>query len=175
MKKTVGKFKEKRKGYDKKEVDAYIENLQRQQRETVDELKEKLDDLASENLELKKAVQNYKDKEKSVSEALLLAGQKAEEQERFLYNKLKNEEARLKAFSTRWISFMNEQNSSKDVFQKRYQIEEYLKCADEELIAEINKHFTYLPPLSAQEAQFISESKRLGRLSSQSNVFDCEE
>ena len=153
------------------EVDAYLQKVEMQNKENISLLKQKLEDLANENLELRKTIAVLKEKEQSVSEALLLAGEKAKEQEALLYKKLKNEETRLQTFANRWTSFINEQTSSKDVLSKKYLIEEYLKNAETELVQELNKHFTYLPPLTAQEAQYISEAKRLAR-NSLSDLFD---
>lgn len=171
MKNILYKFNTEKHGYNKREVDSFIEKQETSFESTRAELKNKINDLTNQIISLKNELEQLKIKETSIADALLSAGEKAREQELLAYKKLQMEETRLAVFQKKWTSFIETQTSSKDVLAKKYIIDEYLKGAREELLEELNKHFTYLYPKTPEEAQFISESKRLAKLNRE-KVFD---
>ena len=96
------KFTLEKKGYNKKEVDEYLQIYISKSEETLKEQKARIDSLKKENEKLEEALKIYKEKENCVSEALVSAVNKAKEVENAVRIRFAVEGERIKLFQSKW-------------------------------------------------------------------------
>jgi len=108
----MARFKIKLKGYDRREVDAYLhkkqeyyESRERELEECIRRLKEESDYLYAKNSE-------YRHNEERVSGAIVKAMEVKSDLERDLKKKIALEEDRLRIFKTKWLAYVKGINRS---------------------------------------------------------------
>lgn len=109
-------FKTKFKGYDKTQVDEYIVGLSSQFEHTRNDLMMRIKQLESENENLYNKLCEYREKEQSISTAILNAIDKAKEIDYASKVRFALEGERLNEFSKKWTAFCK--NQANKVSQK---------------------------------------------------------
>ena len=98
-------FKTVRKGYDKKEVDAYIEKMDAEKQASEVALRATLAQLKGELDEKQQKLDDFEKKAKRISDALISAVSKADEIEKLAVYKYNQEMDQLKSFHARWVAY----------------------------------------------------------------------
>ncbi|MBR5987632.1 MAG: DivIVA domain-containing protein, partial [Clostridia bacterium] len=101
----MGKFKTAIRGYDKKEVDAYLHKTTEYNESKLRELEDHINRLKEENDYLYAKNGEYHRNEERVSGAILKAMQVKNELESELKKKIQLEEDRLMIFKSKWIAY----------------------------------------------------------------------
>ncbi|MGN1208596.1 MAG: hypothetical protein ACI4TI_03910 [Christensenellales bacterium] len=102
------KFSIEKKGYSIDEVDEYILNKQLEQDRVLKEKQDRIDELRQENFSLSKQLESFKNKQQSISQALIDAKEKATEIEKASKLKYNLELKNLDDFYAKWQKFFNE-------------------------------------------------------------------
>ena len=161
----MGKFKTAIRGYDKKEVDAYLhkttefhESKLREMEEVIRRLKEENDYLYAKNGE-------YRRNEERVSGAILKAMQVKSDLESELKKKIALEEDRLAIFKAKWIAyFKGLHNPTAD--RVLDDIDGYIEDFRREFIKKANREIDLSEgELSQAERSYLSEKARVEGLS----------
>ena len=106
MKKVAdSKFRIVRKGYEQKDVDAYIAKTEADAAAVVAQQKKVIDDLEKTIAEQKDKLAEYEKKSRRISEAIMSALQKADEIEKLSAYKYVQEMEQLKTFHARWLTY----------------------------------------------------------------------
>lgn len=106
MKKVAdSKFRIVRKGYEQKDVDAYIAKTEADAAAVVAQQKKVIDDLEKTIDEQKDKLAEYEKKSRRISEAIMSALQKADEIEKLSAYKYVQEMEQLKTFHARWLTY----------------------------------------------------------------------
>ena len=104
----MGKFSVEKKGYKISEVDDYILNKELETDRNLKEKQDRIDELRQENFKLSKQLEEYKLKEKNISQALIDANARAKEIEKVSKQKYSYELKNLDDFYAKWEKFFNE-------------------------------------------------------------------
>ena len=99
------KFRIVRKGYEQREVDAYIAKTERDAAAAVESQKKVIDDLQKTIDEQRSKIDEYEKKSRRVSEAIMSALAKADEIEKLSAYKYAREMEQLKTFHARWLTY----------------------------------------------------------------------
>lgn len=99
------KFRIVRKGYEPKDVDAYIAKTERDAAANIDAQKKIIDDLEKKILEQQARISEYEKKSRRISEAITAAVAKADEIEKLSAYKYVQEMEQLKTFHARWLTY----------------------------------------------------------------------
>jgi|GEM_PF-2463503 len=113
-----------KKGYKKEEVNSYISELTTSYEQRLAEQLNRIYELRDSNTELSKKLKQYEEKDKTISEALLAAVDKAKEIENLARLKYVKEMERLQVFHEKWVRYFAE-------IKKRYPLDNMLESADE--------------------------------------------
>ena len=117
-------FKIVRKGYDTKETNEYILNLQKQYEDELEKQKALIAMLKDKLLSLSSVIKEYESKEDAITKAIVKAVEKAEEIEKQTKERYSQEVSSLKAFHIRWTSYYKK-------LIKKYPVDEEIKKAKE--------------------------------------------
>lgn len=117
-------FKIVRKGYDTKETNEYILNMQKQYEDELEKQKTLIGMLKEKLLSLSSIIKEYESKEEAISKSIVKAVEKAEEIEKQTKERYAQEIASLKSFHVRWTSYYKK-------LIKKYPIDEEIKKAKE--------------------------------------------
>ena len=98
-------FKTVRKGYDKKEVDAYIEKMDAEKQASEKALRATVAQLKGELDEKQQKLDDFEKKARRISDALISAVSKADEIEKLAVYKYNQEMEQLKSFHARWVAY----------------------------------------------------------------------
>ena len=98
-------FKTVRKGYDKKEVEAYIEKMDAEKQASEKSLRATVAQLKGELDEKQQKLDDFEKKARRISDALISAVSKADEIEKLAVYKYNQEMEQLKSFHARWVAY----------------------------------------------------------------------
>ena len=98
-------FKTVRKGYDKKEGDAYIEKMDAEKQASEKALRATVAQLKGELDEKQQKLDDFEKKARRISDALISAVSKADEIEKLAVYKYNQEMEQLKSFHARWVAY----------------------------------------------------------------------
>ena len=160
----MGKFKTTIKGYDKKEVDAYLHKTTEYQESKIRELEEHIRRLKEENDYLYAKNSEYHRNEERVSGAILKAMQVKSDLENELKKKIALEEDRLSIFKAKWLAYfkgLHNPPTDRVLDEIDGYIEEFRKNFIRKSCREIG-----LPEgeISQAERSYLSERKRVDEL-----------
>ena len=167
----MAKFKTTIRGYDKKEVDAYLHKTTEYHESKLRELEEHIKRLKEENDYLYAKNGEYHRNEERVSGAILKAMQVKNELENELKTKIKLEEDRLMIFKSKWVAyFKGLRNPNADRVLE--EIDGYIDSFRRDFVKKVNRELD-LPEgeISAAERSYLSEQARVNALK-ESDVSD---
>ena len=101
-------FDIERKGYNKKEVDNYIEVLNKQHEDSIEEKQQELMQVQAELMQLKMELESYQSKDDQISKALVVAVETAKEIESSAKTIYELEIKRVKVLYKKWNNILNE-------------------------------------------------------------------
>ena len=166
----MGRFKTAIRGYDKKEVDAYLHKMTEFNESKLRELEERIKRLKEENDYLYAKNGEYHRNEERVSGAILKAMQVKTDLENELKIKVRLEEDRLNIFKAKWIAyFKGVHNTNADRVLE--EIDGYIDTFRKEFIKKTNRELD-LPEgdLPQAERSFISERERVNKLKQEDDL-----
>ena len=99
------KFRIVRKGYERRDVDAYIAKTERDAAAAVENQKKVIDDLKKTVDEQQAKIKEYEQKSRRISDAIMSALAKADEIEKLSAYKYAQEMEQLKTFHARWLTY----------------------------------------------------------------------
>ncbi len=158
------KFKTTIRGYDKKEVDAYLHKTTEYNESKFRELEERINRLKEENDYLYAKNGEYHRNEERVSGAILKAMQVKNELESELKKKIQLEEDRLAIFKSKWVAyFKGLRNPNADRVLE--EIDGYIDTFRREFVKKANRELD-LPEgeLSQAEKSYLSEQARISEV-----------
>ena len=161
------KFKTTIRGYDKKEVDAYLHKTTEYNESKFRELEERINRLKEENDYLYAKNGEYHRNEERVSGAILKAMQVKNELESELKKKIQLEEDRLAIFKSKWVAyFKGLRNPNADRVLE--EIDGYIDTFRREFVKKANRELD-LPEgeLSQAEKSYLSEQARISEVKSE--------
>ena len=167
----MAKFKTTIRGYDKKEVDAYLHKTTEYHESKLRELEEHIKRLKEENDYLYAKNGEYHRNEERVSGAILKAMQVKNELESELKTKIKLEEDRLMVFKSKWVAyFKGLRNPNADRVLE--EIDGYIDSFRRDFVKKANRELD-LPEgeISAAERSYLLEQARVNELK-ESDVSD---
>ncbi|MEG1509113.1 MAG: hypothetical protein RR454_01540 [Clostridia bacterium] len=153
-----------RKGYNKSEVDNFIVSEEKKFKDKFDEQMLLIQLLKEENFKIKKENEVYKDKENSVTKALLTAVDKAKEMDVISKIRFSLEGERIKIFQAKWTSYCKENRKTINIKVKD-ETQDYLNNMKEEIFGAMQKDLSIFDKDFYGEAleQFGREQSRLKR------------
>ena len=163
------RFRTALRGYDKKEVDAYLYKLTEHHESKLRELEECITHLKEENDYLYAKNGEYHRNEERVSNAILKAMQIKSDLEKEIRKKIELEEDRLRIFRTKWIAFargLHRANADRVVED----IDGYISTFREEFVKKANRDLD-LPEeeeVSRAERSYRSEMRRVEQIADES-------
>ncbi len=158
------KFKTTIRGYDKKEVDAYLHKTTEYNESKFRELEERINRLKEENDYLYAKNGEYHRNEERVSGAILKAMQVKNELESELKKKIQLEEDRLAIFKSKWVAyFKGIRNPNADRVLE--EIDGYIDAFRRDFVKKANRELD-LPEgeLTQAEKSYLSEQARISEL-----------
>lgn len=158
------KFKTTIRGYDKKEVDAYLHKTTEYNESKFRELEERINRLKEENDYLYAKNGEYHRNEERVSGAIIKAMQIKNELESELKKKIRLEEDRLAIFKSKWVAyFKGIRNPNADRVLE--EIDGYIDAFRRDFVKKANKELD-LPEgeLTQAEKSYLSEQARISEL-----------
>lgn len=162
--KKFRRFKLSIRGYDKKEVDEYICQLQSLNYESLALANQNVDLLKSEISELKKEIRAKEAREEEVAEAIITATNRAKEMEIAWSQRYKLEVERIRLFRIKWEHFIEEKKLKLPAKDRCDKVTGQLFAEERELLKMMKESFNmatepnYISPVNAQ---YLDESKRL--------------
>jgi len=160
----MAKFKTSFKGYDKREVDAYLHKIKEYHESHTRDLEDCIKRLREENDYLYAKNSEYHRNEEKVSSAIVKAMEVKGDLERQLTKKIALEEDRLKIFKTKWIAYVrgiNHTNADRVLDDQQEYIESFRREFTQKAIRELNLSDESLPPA---ERSYLAEQKRLAAI-----------
>lgn|GEM_PF-3179054 len=158
------KFKTTIRGYDKKEVDAYLHKTTEYNESKFRELEERINRLKEENDYLYAKNGEYHRNEERVSGAIIKAMQIKNELESELKKKIRLEEDRLAIFKSKWVAyFKGIRNPNADRVLE--EIDGYIDAFRRDFVKKANRELD-LPEgeLTQAEKSYLSEQARISEL-----------
>lgn len=158
------KFKTTIRGYDKKEVDAYLHKTTEYNESKFRELEERINRLKEENDYLYAKNGEYHRNEERVSGAIIKAMQIKNELESELKKKIRLEEDRLAIFKSKWVAyFKGIRNPNADRVLE--EIDGYIDTFRRDFVKKANRELD-LPEgeLTQAEKSYLSEQARISEL-----------
>ena len=160
----MGKFKTAIRGYDKKEVDAYLHKTTEYNESKLRELEDHINRLKEENDYLYAKNGEYHRNEERVSGAILKAMQVKNELESELKKKIQLEEDRLMIFKSKWIAyFKGLHNPNADRVLE--DVNDYVETFRRDFVKKANRELD-LPEgeLSQAERSYLAEQARVNEV-----------
>ena len=155
------KFKTAVKGYDKREVDAYLHKTTEFHESKVRELEDHIKRLKEENDYLYAKNSEYHRNEERVSDAIIKAMQIKEKLEKEYRKKIALEEDRLKIFKTKWIAYargLHHANADRVIED----VDGYMQTFRRDFIKQATRDLALEDaPFSAAEQSYFAEQRRL--------------
>lgn len=152
-----------KKGYETTQVDTYVEKVIKFTESKLSEQKRRIEELKEENRALQLKLNEYKEKEKTVGDAILAASEKAEEILGASRIRYALESERLKLFRDKWIKYVESASEKVRKIDDTVNINAYLTRMDDELRetigGDLNIKKARIP--GDPEKQFMSERERL--------------
>ena len=158
-------FKTAMRGYDKKEVDAYLHKITEFHESKLREMEECIKRLKDENDYLYAKNSEYHRNEERVSDAILKAMEVKNDLEKQLRKQIELEEDRLNIFKTKWIAFargLHHANADRVVNDVEKYISDFKKEFSEKATRELDLRQS--EPLSPAERSYQKEKLRVGSL-----------
>lgn len=165
MRKSKSKlpFELVRKGYDRIEVDSFLDKQKESYEKVLDEQKQLLDDLKSDNSRLSQEVKALTDRENEIKKVLVAATEKANDMSIDLKLQYALEIERLKIFQAKWTNAYEEIKERYHFDKDALNMESVVACTSLEIEKLLYKDFGI--PLSQSggeaEKQFKAEIERL--------------
>jgi cell division septum initiation protein DivIVA len=152
-----------KKGYETSQVDTYVEKVIKFTESKLSEQKKRIEELKEENRALQLKLNEYKEKEKTVGDAILAASEKAEEILGASRIRYALESERLKLFRDKWTKYVESASEKVRKIDDTVNMNAYLTRLDDELKeaigGDLNIKKARIP--SDPEKQFMSERERL--------------
>lgn len=165
------RFTTERKGYTKREVDEFL-LAEKNKNETVhQELKDRINALVEENVALKKTVEEYKQKENKIAEAILTAKENADKMTAEIKLRYMMELDRLNLFRAKWTGVYDELKQRYGFDGDALNVESVVVSTKLEIERFLQRDFSLSKgseDMSAEES-FRLEAERLSRLPSSVN------
>ncbi len=158
-------FKRAIRGYDEKEVNAFLTKLNDNFASVTEEQKERIDELKEQNEKLSEELREYKKKEKLIERTLTEATKRAGDIESELKTQYALEIERLKIFQAKWTNCYEELKNKYHFDKDVNNMESLVISTKQTLIDKLGRLNIILPQLEADEQiQFDQESERINRL-----------
>ncbi|HCJ01945.1 MAG TPA: hypothetical protein DHV31_03525 [Clostridiales bacterium] len=158
------KFKTAFKGYDRKEVDAFLHKSNEYQESKIRDLEECIKRLKEENDYLYAKNSEYHRNEERVSGAIVKAMQVKDSMEKELQKKILLEEDRLKIFKTKWMAYAKGLHAA-DADCVIEDVDGYIHTFEQEFCKQAYRDLDLDQNLTVAEKSYLSEQKRLASLS----------
>lgn len=162
--KKFSRFKLSIRGYDKKEVDGYICQLQSLSNESLALANQNVDLLQNEIIELKKEIRARKSHEEEVAEAIIAATKRAKEMETAWRQRYTLEVERIRLFRMKWEQFVEEKKLKLPAKDRCDKVTGQLFAEERELLKMMKESLNLSAEpyqISSVNAQYLDESKRL--------------
>lgn len=161
----MARFKIVKKGYSLEEVENYINNSMRSDKESSQDKSIRIDELKAEIDTLKRRIEEYKRKEDNVNDALYTAIEKAKEMDYATKIRFALEGERVKLFKEKWIAFCDKEKANLRIVERRGEITNQLVDIEREIVKTIANDLKLkvenCDTLNSAEKQYLSESKRI--------------
>lgn len=166
MKKKDARFRTKFKGYDRKAVEAYINELQQKNESALMAQKERIAGLVKQNEDLATKLGVYEAREEQIKLTLVRATKTAEDMEAQIRRKYKAELDRLKLFRAKWTSAYTELKERYHFAKDALNLESVAVQTEIELTKYLSQEFSLAraDDMDDMEAYFKSEVERLTRV-----------
>lgn len=156
----MSKFQIKLRGYDRKEVDDYISAVTASFEERLQAQSDRIDELRAENATLRAENDGFREREKSVSKALLAASEKAEEIEAAAKVRYSLEIQRLKQFREKWSDELDRISRDKVAFTEAKRFTDFMDELEGELTAIMEHDLNMSVTAGAEKyAEYLKEKR----------------
>ena len=163
------KFDTVKKGYDKVQVDNYINREIDSYKQTISDKNMRISELLHQNNNLNKQIDEFKLREDNVNKALITAIEKAQEMEMLVKKSYNIELERLRIWRDKWVSYAEKCKKTVGFNSVKGEVIGVLSTLENELIARINQGITLNTQVVLNEAE-EQYSKEKARLDSKKNV-----
>lgn len=163
------KFDTVKKGYDKVQVDNYINREIDSYKQTISDKNMRISELLHQNNNLNKQIDEFKLREDNVNKALITAIEKAQEMEMLVKKSYNIELERLRIWRDKWISYAEKSKKTVGFNSVKGEVIGVLSTLENELIERINQGITLNTQVVLNEAE-EQYSKEKARLDSKKNV-----
>lgn len=169
MKKKNTRFKVKYRGYDAKEVEAYIAETQAKSETAMAQQRERIEALKTQNESLKAELAVLKSREEQIKVTLLKATNTANELDEQIKRRYKAELDRLKLFRAKWTGAYDELKERYHFSKDALNMESVAVQTELELTKYLTQEFSLAKgdDIDDMEAYFKSEVQRLTHLQQQ--------
>ena len=169
MKKKNTRFKVKYRGYDVKEVEAYIAEMQAKSETAMAQQRERIEALKTQNESLKAELAVLKSREEQIKVTLLKATNTANELDEQIKRRYKAELDRLKLFRAKWTGAYDELKERYHFSKDALNMESVAVQTELELTKYLTQEFSLAKgdDIDDMEAYFKSEVQRLTHLQQQ--------
>lgn len=158
-------FKKKLRGYDKNEVNEFLNNLKNNFDLVTAEQKARIEELKKQNEDLLAEVQVYRNKEKLIERTLTEATKRANDIESELKTQYALEIERLKIFGAKWTNCYEELKLKYHFDKDCNNMESVVISTKQSLIDKLSRLNIVLPTIATdEEIQFNTESDRIAKL-----------
>ena len=163
------KFDTVKKGYDKVQVDNYINREIDSYKQTISDKNMRISELLHQNNNLNKQIDEYKLREDNVNKALITAIEKAQEMEMLVKKSYNIELERLRIWRDKWVSYAEKCKKTVGFNSVKGEVIGVLSTLENELIERINQGITLNTQVALNEAE-EQYSKEKARLDSKKTV-----
>ncbi len=163
------KFDTVKKGYDKVQVDNYINREIDSYKQTISDKNMRISELLHQNNNLNKQIDEFKLREDNVNKALITAIEKAQEMEMLVKKSYNIELERLRIWRDKWVSYAEKCKKTVGFNSVKGEVIGVLSTLENELIERINQGITLNTQVVLNEAE-EQYSKEKARLDSKKNV-----
>ena len=176
MKKNSARFKLRYRGYDVKEVENYISELQTKNESAAIEQRERIESLKRQNEALMAELSVLKSREEQIKVTLLKATNTANELDEQIKNRYKTELERLKLFRAKWTGAYEELRDRYHFSKDALNMESVAVQTELELTKYLTQEFSLAKgdDIDDMEAYFRSEVNRLTKIQ-QSMQTGCQD
>ena len=158
----MDRFRIVRKGYDRVDVERYIDDMDRQYNSTLEEQHERIDALKMELAMKDKELARYREKEADINEALMTAVERAKELDYTAKIRFTLEGERIKIFRSKWINYCDRHRDSVEIQRAKDSLASYLDTMDREIAKVIERDIGICKdiPLTDEERDYLEETRR---------------
>ena len=160
--KSMSNFKVVKNGYDTKEVDDYIFNLNTESENKFHEQKMRISDLKRELEEVKSQLKVFKEKNANISDALVVAVETAKQIESSSKNIYELEIKRVRSLYDKWQKFLNDFMKKYPDLQAKYDTNLLLKTFSDDINNILNQNKKTIEQKQAIENDSLANTNTIG-------------